>query len=71
MRARVLELGWMEAVQKEILAKMTPTEKLRAAARLRESAWELKAAWLRTKHPDWSEELIDEAVRKVFSNAER
>ena len=66
-------LGWreMEAAQREILAKMTPTQKLRAAAQLRQSAWELKAAWLRQKHPDWSEEMIEEALRKAFANAGR
>lgn len=61
----------MEAVQREIFSKMTPTQKLRAAARLRESAWELKAAWLRRKHPDWSEQAIETAVRKAFADAER
>ena len=33
------------------------------------SARELKAAWLRRKHPGWSEEAIDVAVRKAFAHA--
>jgi hypothetical protein len=67
----VVELKTMEAVQKEVFVRMTPTQKLRAAARLRESALELKAAWLRGRHPDWTEEAIAVEVRKAFADAGR
>lgn len=59
----------MRSAQQTIFAKMTPTQKLRAALRLRESAMELKAAWLRRKHPDWSRESIEAEVMKEFANA--
>jgi hypothetical protein len=48
---------------------MTPTEKLRAAQQLRDSAWSLKAAWLRQKHPDWTEVKVQAEVRKSFAHA--
>lgn len=59
----------MHPVQREIFRKMTPTEKLNAAARLRASAWDLKAAYLKSRHPDWSDEEIHEAVKKNFMYA--
>ncbi len=59
----------MHAAQKKILAEKTPTRKLRAALRLRQSALELKAAWLRRKHPEWTEKAVHEEVRKAFDHA--
>lgn len=50
----------------KILQAMSPAQKLRAAERLYHSAWQLKAAELRAKHPDWSEEDIRRAVRMIF-----
>ncbi|NNC89333.1 MAG: hypothetical protein HKN82_12810 [Akkermansiaceae bacterium] len=47
---------------------MTPTGKLRAAQSLRDSAWALKAAWLRHKHPDWTEPEVEAEVRKAFAH---
>jgi hypothetical protein len=50
----------------EIIARMTPAQKLEAAMRLYWSARALKAAGLRAEHPDWSEEQIAAAVRRAF-----
>ena len=56
----------MTDVQRRIVQAMTPAEKLRAAERLYRSAWDLKAASLRARHPDWSEERIRAEVREIF-----
>lgn len=48
---------------------MTPAEKLRLSLGLYYSAWDLKAAWLRKKHPDWNEQNVQAEVKKVFANA--
>jgi hypothetical protein len=48
---------------------MTPEQKLRLAMNLYYSAWEIKAAWLRELHKDWSDEQIEQAVREIFVNA--
>jgi len=45
---------------------MTPTEKLRVATRLYYSARELKAAWLRSMHPNLLEPEIQSLVREAF-----
>lgn len=50
----------------EIIARMTPAQKLQASMRLYWSARELKAAGLRKEHPDWSEQQIAAAVREAF-----
>ena len=48
---------------------MTPAQKLALAARLRREAWDLKAAALRQRHPEWTEEQIQQKVRDVFLHA--
>jgi hypothetical protein len=50
----------------KILQRMTPAQKLRAAERLYWSARQLKAAWLRQQHPEWSDERIECEVRDAF-----
>jgi len=50
---------------------MSPAQKLRAAERLYYSARQLKAAALRAEHPDWNDEAIRRAVRKIFLYARR
>jgi hypothetical protein len=52
-----------------ILRAMTPEQKLRAAERLYWTARSLKAAWLRHKNPDWSEDEVQRKVREIFLNA--
>jgi hypothetical protein len=56
-------------IQREILKKMTPEQKLHLALRLYYSAWELKAAWLKSLHDNWSEQEIDKEVKRIFTNA--
>ena len=58
-----------QKTQDDILRQMTPEQKLSAAMDLYWSARELKAAWLRKLHPDWSDAQIEEAVKEAFSNA--
>jgi hypothetical protein len=59
-----------EDPQVEILRRLTPEQKLRAAERLYWSVWELKAAWFRQEHPEWREEQVKKAVRDVFAWSE-
>ena len=56
-------------VQNEILRKMSPQQKLEAAMNLYYSAKELKTAWLRQLHAEWSDQKIKQTVREVFANA--
>ena len=58
-----------EEKAQEIIRAMTPEQKLEAAMRLYWSARELKAAALRSFHPDWSEEKIQQEVRHAFLTA--
>jgi hypothetical protein len=58
-----------QEVQREIFQKMTPEQKLHLSMRLYYSAWELKSAWLRQIHPDWTQEQIQQEVRRIFTNA--
>ncbi len=51
------------------LRKLTPGERLQAATTLYWSARQLKAAGLSAQHPCWSEERIEEEVRKAFMAA--
>jgi hypothetical protein len=52
-----------------ILRAMTPEQKLRAVEALYWTARELKAAWLRSEHPGWSEEEVRRKVRDIFLHA--
>ena len=56
----------MHPQNKEIFRSMTPEQKLRLALRLYYSARQLKLAALRTHHPDWSEEEIQQKLRDIF-----
>ncbi len=56
----------MKAEAQKVLQAMSPAQKLRAAERLYHSARQLKAAALRAQHPDWTDEAIHQAVRKIF-----
>jgi Rv0078B-related antitoxin len=67
MAAKQLQLAAaMKTEMRQILEAMSPTQKLRAAERLYQSAWQLKAAALRAEHPDWTDEAIRRAVREIF-----
>jgi len=55
--------------QLEVLRRLTPEERYRAS---REMYWMLrqhKTAFLRSLHPDWSDEHVEAEVRQIFLNA--
>ena len=52
-----------------ILRAMTPEQKILAAEKLYWTAREFKAAGVRWLHPDWTEEQVQEEVRRVFMYA--
>jgi hypothetical protein len=56
----------VDEIHAEILARMSPAQKLRAANQLIHSAKRLKAAWMRAQHPKWAEERIQKEVRDAF-----
>lgn len=49
-----------------IYQQMTPEQKLQQALLLCHSARELKAAALRAKHPDWTDDQVQAEVREIF-----
>jgi hypothetical protein len=51
---------------REISNGLTPEQTLNTLARLYWSARELKGAYLRSVHPEWSEETIQREVRHAF-----
>jgi hypothetical protein len=55
--------------QLAIFRRMTPARRLSLAEQLYWSARELKAAWLRSQHTDWTEDQIAREVRRLFTNA--
>jgi hypothetical protein len=55
-----------EDLRIEIFRKMSFARKLAELGRMRDLAWSLKAAALRSRHPDWTEPQIQRAVREVF-----
>jgi hypothetical protein len=55
--------------QIEILRRMTPEQRWHAAHRLYWTMRRHKAAFLRTQHPDWTEEKVEDEVRRTFVNA--
>jgi hypothetical protein len=55
--------------QVEIYRRMTPGRRLELAEQLYWSARELKRAWLRSLHPDWTQEEIETEVTTNFSHA--
>jgi len=58
-----------QKLQDKILRQMTPQQKLDLAMSLYYSARELKSAWIRQLHQDWSDQQVAEAVREIFVNA--
>ena len=55
--------------QIEAFRRMPPSRRLALAEQLYWSAREWKAAWLRTQHPDWSEDQVTREVTRVFLHA--
>lgn len=56
-------------IQAQLVRAMTPEQKLRLGQALRDSAWELKAAWIRAIRPDLGESAVQETVRRLFRDA--
>lgn len=48
------------------LRRLTPSQRLTVAQGLRATAWQLKAAGLRARHPDWSGDEVERRVREIF-----
>lgn len=55
--------------QFEIYRRMKPERRLAIAEGLYWTAREMKMAWLRSQHADWSEEQLKREVTRIFSNA--
>ena len=53
-------------IQIEIYRKMSPQKKLEIASGLYETAWELKKAALKQKHPEKSDLEIHNMVKEIF-----
>ena len=51
------------------LRSMTGLRRLQLAERIYWSARKMKAAGLRSQHPDWPESRLNDAVREIFSHA--
>ena len=52
-----------------IYRRMTPGRRLEVAEQLYWSARRMKAAWLKSLHPDWTEDRIEAEVTSNFSHA--
>ena len=59
----------LHPAQVEAYRRMTPAEKMRQASRLYWQARKIKKAGLRLQHPEWTEEQIEEATRRIFLHA--
>jgi hypothetical protein len=55
--------------QIEILRHMTPQQRWRAAYRLYWTVRRHKSAFLRSEHPDWSDQKLGDEVRRIFLHA--
>lgn len=51
------------------LRRLSGEQKLRTAAALYWGARKIKAARLRELHPDWTEEQVQEEVKRIFLHA--
>ena len=54
------------ARQIEIYRRMSPAQRIETAMRLYSMAREIKAAALRSLHPDWDEKRVEQDVREAF-----
>ncbi|MFZ4775470.1 MAG: hypothetical protein ACOYM3_08920 [Terrimicrobiaceae bacterium] len=55
-----------EEIQKELIRKMTPGQRLSTAMDLYQTAWEIKKSGLRSLHPEWTEDAVQARTRRVF-----
>jgi hypothetical protein len=56
--------------QIEIFRRMTPEQRWNAAHRLYWTMRRHKAAFLRSQHPDWSDDKVESEVRRTFVNTQ-
>ena len=49
-----------------ILQRISPQEKWNEVLRLREAAWQLKVAFVKSQHPNWKQERVHAEVKKIF-----
>ena len=56
-------------MQKQIIKKLSPEQKLKLTLDLYFNARELKASAIRKDHPEISEKEVQEKVREIFLNA--
>lgn len=59
----------MEREQQKALSALTPADKFRILGEFWRTAWALKAAYLRSLHPDWTDEQVAAEVRRIFIRA--
>lgn len=52
--------------EQTILKRLSPAQRLSAFAQLYRSARTIKAAALRSFHPEWTEEQVQQSVREAF-----
>lgn len=60
---------WADKQHIEALQQLTAAERLATMHQLRRTAWDLKAAWIRSSEPELSEAQVQERVRQVFLRA--
>jgi len=59
----------MHPEQRRIYKSMTADQKFAIANELYWAARRAREAWLRSLHPDWTEEQISHTVREIFLHA--
>ncbi len=52
--------------QKKSYQNMTFSQKMNEVSKMRALAWDMKAAYLRSKKPEWSEERVQQEVKRIF-----
>ena len=60
--------GGLHPEQVKILRNMTPAQRLRNGLEFMEEMRQLKAAALRSRHPDWTPEQVAQALREFVRN---
>ena len=56
-------------ISRDIYRTMSWDAKYRQLLALRQLAWELKAAWVRERFPQFSDQAVEDKVREIFINA--
>ncbi|MEJ7810735.1 MAG: hypothetical protein WKG32_10040 [Gemmatimonadaceae bacterium] len=49
-----------------VVPRLSAEQKLAVAQQLRQTAWELSAAGVRLRHPEWPEDAVQARVRAIF-----